>query len=64
MNPQIPYQVEQIISSLLNQRDAVHLRGNYRMRLATIREEIDKALKKYDYEVSLSDMRRVSGKSR
>jgi len=54
-NVNVPYQVATIIESMLNKRDNVHLRGNYRMRLAAIRDEIDKAIKKYDQEVMFTD---------
>ena len=54
-NINVPYQIQQIIQGLLNSRDSVHLRGNYRMRLDVIREEINKAILKYDQEVMLKD---------
>jgi len=54
-NVNIPYQVATIIESLNNNKENVHLRGNYRMRLALIRDEIDKAIRRYDNEVLLAD---------
>jgi len=54
-NVNIPYQVSTIIESLNNNKENVHLRGNYRMRLALIRDEIDKAIRRYDNEVLLAD---------
>lgn len=54
-NVNIPYQLQQIIQSLLNRGDSVHLRSNYRLRLVTIKEEIESALRKYDQEVMLQD---------
>lgn len=54
-NIQLPHQVEKLISDLLNKRDNVHLRGNYRLRLDAIRAVIDKAIRDYDNEVLLSD---------
>jgi hypothetical protein len=51
----IPQQVEQMINDLLNKRDNVHLRGNYRLRLDALRRVIDKAIKDYDNEVMLTD---------
>jgi len=53
-NNNVPFQVQQIIQSLLNQRDSVHLRGNYRIRLVEIRDEIDKAIRRYDNELMLT----------
>lgn len=53
-NNNVPFQVQQIIQSLLNPNDSVHLRGNYRLRLVTIRDEIDKAIRKYDNELLLT----------
>lgn len=53
-NNNVPFQVQQIIQSLLNPKDSVHLRGNYRLRLVEIREEIDKAIRRYDNELMLS----------
>lgn len=50
---QIPYQIQQLLESLLNKRDSHILRSNYRMRLDTIRREIDSAIRKYDDEVLL-----------
>lgn len=57
-NDNIPFQVQSIISDLLNPRDNVHLRGNYRLRLATIQVAIEKALKTYDQELAMSTMRK------
>lgn len=54
-NNNVPYQVQQIIESMLNQKDNIYIRGNYRSRLDIIREEINKAIRKYDNEVYLSD---------
>ena len=45
MNNEVPFQVEHIINSMLNKRENVHIRGNYRQRLVNIREAIDKAVK-------------------
>jgi len=63
-NINVPYQVQQIIQGLLNSRDSVHLRGNYRMRLAVIRDEIDKAIRKYDNEVILAEASKKRNKER
>lgn len=50
MNNEMPFQVEHIINSMLNKKENVHIRGNYRQRLVNIREAIDKAVKMYDNE--------------
>ncbi len=51
----VPHQVAQLIDSMLSKDDNVYLRGNYRARLDIIQEEINKAIRKYDYELQLSD---------
>jgi ATP-dependent phosphoenolpyruvate carboxykinase len=61
-NVNVPFQVEQLINSMLNPRDNLHLRGNYRARLDVIQHEINKAIKKYDHEVNMSEM--TKGKKR
>jgi hypothetical protein len=55
---QIPYQVQQLLDSLVNKKDSVHVRSNYRMRLDTIRREIDTAIRQYDTEVNFKDSKR------
>ena len=51
----VPYQVQQIIEGLLNPRDNLYVRGNYRMRLDEIKIAIEQAMRKYDNEVMLSE---------
>jgi hypothetical protein len=58
MNNEVPFQIEHLINSLLNKNENVHIRGNYRMRLETIKETIDKAIKKYDNELYISNTRK------
>jgi len=58
MKQDIPFQVEHIINSLLNQKESVHLRQNYRQRLVSIQEALDKAIKKYDNELYMSNTRK------
>ena len=58
MKQDIPFQVEHIINSLLNQKESVHLRGNYRQRLVSIQEALDKAIKKYDNELYMTNTRK------
>lgn len=54
----VPFQIQQIIDGMLNQKDNVYIRSNYRMRLDLIRSEIDKAIKKYDNELYIADLSR------
>ena len=58
MSNEVPFQVEHIINSLLNQKENVHLRQNYRQRLISIKEAIDKSIKKYDNELYMSNTRK------
>jgi hypothetical protein len=58
MKPDIPFQIENIINSLSNQKENIHLRQNYRQRLVNIQEAIDKALKKYDNELYMANTRK------
>jgi hypothetical protein len=58
MNNEVPFQIEHLINSLLNQKENVHIRQNYRNRLETIKEAIDKSLKKYDNELYISNTRK------
>ena len=58
MNNEVPFQVEHLINSLLNQKENIHIRGNYRNRLETIKEAIDKSIKKYDNELYMSNTRK------
>ena len=51
----VPYQVQQIIEGLLNSKDNVYVRGNYRMRLDEIKMVIEQAMRKYDNELLLSE---------
>lgn len=50
----VPFQVQHLIDSMLNTRDNVYLRGNYRARLDYIREQINTSIKKYDNEVLMA----------
>lgn len=51
----VPFQVQHLIDSMLNNKDNVYLRGNFRTRLDYIREQITAAISKYDREVMLSN---------
>jgi vesicle coat complex subunit len=58
MNSEVPFQVEHLINSLLNQKENIHIRGNYRNRLETIKEAIDKSIRLYDNELYMSNNRK------
>lgn len=58
MKNDIPFQIEHLIKSLLNKGENVHLRGNYRERLVSIKEAIDKAVKVYDNEAYVTKVKR------
>ena len=58
MSNEVPFQVEHIINSLLNQKENVHLRQNYRQRLVTIKEALDKAIRLYDNELYMANSKR------
>lgn len=62
MDHNIPYQIQQLIDSMLNKKENVHLRGNYRFRLNDIRGAIDTAIQKYDNEALASDASRAKRK--
>lgn len=55
MKPDIPFQIENLITSLLNTKENVYIRQNYRQRLVSIQEALDKALKKYDNELYIAN---------
>lgn len=51
MNSEVPFQIEHLINNLLNKSENVYIRQNYRARLESIKDAIDKSLKKYDNEL-------------
>lgn len=55
MNNEVPFQIEHLINSLLNKKENIYIRQNYRHRLVTIQEALDKAIKKYDNELLLAN---------
>jgi hypothetical protein len=57
-NNEVPFQVEQLINNLLNKQENVYIRQNYRQRLVSIQEALDKALKKYDNELFMVNTQR------
>jgi hypothetical protein len=50
-NFDVPFQVQTLITSLKDQKERVHVRGNYRMRLDAIKRAIDSAILEYDREM-------------
>ena len=50
-NFDVPFQVQSLIASLQNKNERVHVRGNYRMRLESIRRATEKAITDYDIEM-------------
>jgi hypothetical protein len=58
MKNDLPFQVEHLINSLLNTKENVHLRQNYRIRLDSIRESIEKSIKKYDNELYMANTKK------
>lgn len=49
-NLNLPVQVENLISKLLDKKEDIYTRNNYRASLDTIRVEVEKALKVFDKE--------------
>lgn len=56
MNNEVPFQIEHLINSLLNKKESVYIRGNYRQRLVSIQEALDKAIRSYDNELLMSNL--------
>ena len=54
----VPFQVQHLIDSMLNTKDDIYLRGNFRGRLDYIREQIELNIKKYDRELMQNNMRK------
>ena len=50
-NIDIPFQVQTLIATLADKKERVHIRGNYRMRLESIRRACEKAIVDYDIEM-------------
>ena len=62
---EVPFQVQNLIVSLKDKKERVHVRGNYRMRLEGIRKAIDSAINEYDTEMgTVTTFRRKSNGSR
>jgi len=54
----IPFQVQNLIDSMMNKQEKSHIRDNYRMRLESIRDSIDSSLKKYKNEDAMFPVRK------
>jgi len=48
---EVPFQVQNLIATLSDKKERVHVRGNYRMRLESIRRACEKAIIDYDIEM-------------
>lgn len=57
-NLDVPWQVQTLILSLRDKRERVHIRGNYRMRLDSIKAAIESAINDYDREMGTPQVRR------
>lgn len=51
----VPFQLQQIIDNMLNTKDNVYLRVNYKNRLEVIKTELEKALSKFNKELNAAD---------
>lgn len=58
MNNEVPFQIEHLINSLLNKKENIYIRQNYRHRLITIQEALDKAIRLYDNELYMTNSKR------
>jgi hypothetical protein len=47
----VPFQVQTLITTMKDKKERVHVRGNYRQRLAAIKTAIDNAIVEYDREM-------------
>ena len=54
----LPVQVEALIRNLLNSKENIHIRNNYRQSLDAIRVEAEKAIRKFDNEYATVNMER------
>ena len=54
-NVELPFQVQSLIDQMLNKRDNIYVRGNFRSRLDQMRRVVNEAIKKYDTELMLAN---------
>lgn len=47
----VPFQVQKLIEDMLNNKENIHVRSNYRSRLVQIRDVIDRSVRVYDNEL-------------
>jgi hypothetical protein len=52
----LPFQVEHLIQNMMNKQERPHVRENYRARLKSIRDTIDAQMRKYDNEITMSNV--------
>ena len=55
---EVPFQVMSLINTLRDKKERVHIRGNYRMRLESIKKTIEKAINDYDTEMGTTTIKR------
>ena len=48
---EIPFQIQTLIESMQNKKETEHIRNNYRMRLDSIRNAINRAILEHDLEM-------------
>ena len=51
---EVPFQVQMVIDSLKNKNERPTIRGNYRMRLESIKMACDRAIFDYDVEMGIT----------
>ena len=51
----LPFQITSLIENMMNKEDSAHIRGNYRMRLDSIRDAINIYVKKFDDEMTMTN---------
>ena len=49
----IPFQVENLIRSMMDKNERPHIRDNYRFRLENIKTVIDQSIRKYDSDAMM-----------
>jgi hypothetical protein len=54
----VPFQVQNLIDSMMNKTERQHVRDNYRVRLESIRDTIDASLRKYKTEDTMFNVKK------
>lgn len=57
-NLSLPFQVETLIRNLLDKKENVYIRNNFRLTLDNTRIAIDKAIKQFDNEYSMEQAKK------